>query len=106
MTPQNPLASSHACSACIGAALACGLEVAGMVWCRQENRHGGTFADNAIDRNRALIFFGKALYHAEAEAGPFVLDLSGEERGQNILQNVRRDASPSISDRHYGGTDG
>ena len=60
-------------------------------------RHGGTLADDAIDRNRALIFFGKALYHAEAEAGPFLLDLSGEERGQNILQKIRCDAGPGIS---------
>ena len=50
-----------------------------MVWCRQENRHGGTLAYDTIDGDGALIFFGKALHHAEAEAGPFLLDLSGKE---------------------------
>ena len=32
-----------------------------------------TFPDHAIDRNRALIFFGKVVHHAEPRPVPLVV---------------------------------
>ena len=62
-----------------------------------KNCNGSTLADDAVDRNRARIFFGEAIHHAEAKAGPFLCAFGREKRRQNILQKIRCDAGPGIS---------
>src|SRR3546814_19769249 len=66
---------------------------------RQVEPHGGAVADLAVDLHVAAGLLGKAVDHAEAEAGAVALALGGEEGLENLVEDVGRNPGAVVGAR-------
>src|SRR5262249_2605803 len=91
------LASALVASAA-GFCAGCSSSSSGSAWWRGRKAEGRAFADLGLRIDETAGLFDDAVDGREAETGALADLLGREERLEALVQNVRRDAGPSVGD--------